>query len=62
MEEDDRHALSRDESRVLAPEDLLEFYPGVQVGRARHVSADGVVDPASVMAEAPTMTLRVVSR
>jgi hypothetical protein len=60
MADADRLLLTRDQSRVLAEGDLLELYPGVHVGRAAAWSSGGVLDPGSVMAEAPTMALRVV--
>ena len=39
---------------------MIELYPGVQVASARTWSAGNVQDPASVMADAPTMSIRVV--
>jgi hypothetical protein len=60
MAEDDRLALGRDQARTLQAEDVVELYPGVQIGRARHLPAEGVMDPASVMAEAPTMMMRAL--
>ncbi|HEX5542574.1 MAG TPA: FHA domain-containing protein [Micromonospora sp.] len=59
MDEAQRVALVRGQARVLAPGDIVELYPGVQVGRARAWARGGVVNPTSVMAEAPTMTIRV---
>ncbi|MFI5842813.1 FHA domain-containing protein [Catenuloplanes sp. NPDC051500] len=61
MDEDDRLIIKR-KKRVLEPTDLVELYPGVHVGRARNWSSGGVVDPVSVLTDAPTMSLRVVPR
>jgi hypothetical protein len=60
--DEDRITLHRDESRVLAPDDIIELYAGVHVGRAKLWSNGGVVQPQSVMAEAPTMAIRPVGR
>ncbi|SDX95501.1 hypothetical protein SAMN05444365_101193 [Micromonospora pattaloongensis] len=61
MDDDERITLKR-QTRALGPADFVELYPGVHVGRARNWSSGGVVNPASVMAEAPTMTFRTVDR
>jgi hypothetical protein len=45
---------------VLADGDIIELYPGVQVAPASVWSTGGVSEPASVMAEAPTMSIRVI--
>ncbi len=56
--DDDRITLNRDETHVLAPNDVVELYAQVHVGRARLWATGGVVQPHSVMAEAPTMAMR----
>jgi hypothetical protein len=60
-DDDERITLKR-QARPLAPTDFVELYPGVHVGRARHWTSGGVLNPASVMAEAPTMTMRTLDR
>jgi hypothetical protein len=60
MEEPDRLVLARDQGRVLAEDDVIELYPGVQVAPAGTWAGGGVVDPASVMSDAPTMAIRTV--
>ncbi|WP_127497720.1 FHA domain-containing protein [Actinoplanes solisilvae] len=60
--DDERVTLHRQESRTLSPDDVVELYGGVQVGRAKMWSTGGVVQPESVMAEAPTMALRKFER
>ncbi|MGK5679020.1 FHA domain-containing protein [Actinoplanes sp. URMC 104] len=62
INDDERVALHRHESRTLAPEDVVELYAGVQVGRSKMWATGGVAQPASVMAEAPTMALRKFER
>lgn len=59
-DDDRRLSLGRDEIRVLAADDVVELYPGVHVGRARNWASGGVTQPASVMAEAPTVSIRIV--
>ncbi|MEU5831977.1 FHA domain-containing protein, partial [Micromonospora tulbaghiae] len=59
MAEQERLALAPQQSRVLAEGDLIELYPGVQVGRADDMSSDAKYTPNSVMAEAPTMAMRL---
>jgi hypothetical protein len=61
MDEAERMIL-KGQSRPLGPGDLIELYPGVHVGLARHVTSTGPVASPSVMAEAPTMSMRVVDR
>jgi hypothetical protein len=61
-DDDDRVTLNRDETRVLGPSDVVELYAGVNVGRARMWATGGVTQPASVMAEAPTMAIRKFQR
>ncbi|EEP71486.1 hypothetical protein MCAG_01813 [Micromonospora sp. ATCC 39149] len=59
MAEPDRIALKPQQSRVLAPGDLVELYPGVQIGRADELPSGAAFTPNSVMAEAPTMAMRL---
>ncbi|SCE81785.1 hypothetical protein GA0074695_1352 [Micromonospora viridifaciens] len=59
MAEPDRIALAPQQSRVLAAGDIIELYPGVQVGRADELPSDAKFTPNSVMAEAPTMAMRL---
>ncbi|SBT50641.1 FHA domain-containing protein [Micromonospora narathiwatensis] len=59
MAEPDRIALAPQQSRVLADGDLVELYPGVQIGRAAELASDAKFSPNSVMAEAPTMAMRL---
>ena len=61
-DDDQRITLARDETRVLGPTDVVELYAGVNVGRARMWATGGVSQPASVMAEAPTMAIRKFER
>ena len=61
-DDDERITLARDETRVLAPEDVVELYANVNVGRSRMWATGGVSQPASVMAEAPTMAIRKFER
>jgi hypothetical protein len=61
-DDDERITLNRDEVRALAPSDVVELYAGVNVGRARMWATGGVSQPASVMAEAPTMAIRKFER
>jgi hypothetical protein len=61
-DDDQRITLERDEIRTLAPDDVVELYAGVNVGRARMWATGGVSQPASVMAEAPTMAIRKFER
>jgi hypothetical protein len=62
LDDDERITLNRDETRVLAPTDVVELYANVNVGRARMWATGGVSQPASVMAEAPTMAIRKFER
>ena len=62
MDEPDRLVLTRDQARALAPDDVVELYPGVQVAPVAALATGGVVQPASVMAEAPTMAIRLARR
>lgn len=61
-DDDERITLARDEVRPLGPEDVVELYGGVNVGRAKMWATGGVSQPASVMAEAPTMAIRKFER
>ena len=62
MAEADRIPLGRRQVRALQDRDIVELYPGVQVGRATNWTSGGVTNPTSVMAEAPTMAMRMVDR
>jgi hypothetical protein len=62
LDDDERVTLNRDEIRTLAAEDVVELYANVNVGRARMWATGGVSQPASVMAEAPTMAIRKFER
>ena len=57
-DDDERVTLHRNETRTLAPTDVVELYAGVHVGRSAMWPTGGAVQPASVMGEAPTMALR----
>ncbi|MEU3454474.1 FHA domain-containing protein [Micromonospora sp. NPDC006766] len=59
MAEADRVALAPQQSRVLGKGDIIELYPGVQVARADALHSDAKFTPNSVMAEAPTMAMRL---
>jgi len=61
-DDDERITLGRGENRQLAPTDVVELYGGVNVGRSKLWATGGVVQPASVMGEAPTMALRKFER
>ncbi|MBO3736427.1 FHA domain-containing protein [Actinoplanes flavus] len=62
FDDDQRLTLRRDERRVLGPEDIVELYAQVHVGRSKMWATGGVVQPESVMSEAPTMAFRPVGR
>ena len=62
MDDDGRITLGRNENRLLAPTDVVELYAGVNVGRSKLWATGGVVQPQSVMGEAPTMALRKFER
>ncbi|MGX7670130.1 FHA domain-containing protein [Plantactinospora sp. DSM 117369] len=62
MDEAERVALARQQSRVMRSGDIVELYPGVQVGRASTWNSGGMTNPTSVMAEAPTMAIRLPDR
>ena len=59
MVETERIPLPPQQSRALGEGDLIELYPGVQVGRADDMTSDAKYAPNSVMAEAPTMAMRL---
>ncbi len=59
MTESDRIPLAPQQSRVLGENDMVELYPGVQIGRAEELPAGAPFTPTSVMAEAPTMAMRL---
>ena len=59
MAEADRLPLAPQQSRVLGEGDIVELYPGVQIGRAEELPSAAPFSPASVMAEAPTMAMRL---
>ncbi|HEV7961617.1 MAG TPA: FHA domain-containing protein [Actinoplanes sp.] len=61
-DDDERVTLARDETRVLAADDVVELYANVNVGRSRMWATGGVSQPASVMADAPTMAIRKFER
>ena len=62
FDDNQRLTLRRDETRVLAADDVVELYPGVLLGRSKLWASGGVVQPESVMGEAPTMAFRPVGR
>ncbi|RZU77923.1 hypothetical protein EV384_6667 [Micromonospora kangleipakensis] len=59
MAEPDRLPLAPQQSRVLGEGDIVELYPGVQIGRADELPSGAPFTPTSVMAEAPTMAMRI---
>ncbi|MFI1193378.1 FHA domain-containing protein [Micromonospora sp. NPDC020750] len=59
MAETDRIPLKPQQSRVLSANDMVELYPGVQIGRADELPTGAPFTPTSVMAEAPTMAMRL---
>ncbi|WP_405100249.1 FHA domain-containing protein [Micromonospora sp. NBC_01412] len=59
MAEPDRIPLKPQQSRVLSANDMVELYPGVQIGRADELPTGAPFTPTSVMAEAPTMAMRL---
>ena len=61
-DDDERITLNRNESRTLAATDVVELYAAVNVGRSKIWATGGVVQPGSVMGEAPTMALRKFDR
>ncbi|BCB87132.1 hypothetical protein Psuf_044450 [Phytohabitans suffuscus] len=61
MDEAERVTLKR-QTRVLSPGDLIELYPGVHVGKARTLTSAAPLSAVSVMAEAPTLSMRILER
>ncbi len=59
LAETDRLALAPQQSRVLGTGDMVELYPGVQIGRPNEFPAGAPYNPDSVMSEAPTMAMRL---
>ncbi|MFG1775584.1 FHA domain-containing protein [Micromonospora sp. NPDC049051] len=59
MVEAERVPLAPQQSRVLAEGDMVELYPGVQIGRPGELPTGASYTPTSVMAEAPTMAMRL---
>ncbi|GAB3954535.1 hypothetical protein GCM10027614_61790 [Micromonospora vulcania] len=59
MTESERIPLAPQQSRVLGENDMVELYPGVQIGRAEELPTGAPFTPTSVMAEAPTMAMRL---
>ncbi|MBQ1052554.1 FHA domain-containing protein [Verrucosispora sp. WMMD703] len=59
LTEADRIPLAPQQSRVLGTGDMVELYPGVQVGRPNEFPAGAPYNPDSVMSEAPTMAMRL---
>ncbi len=58
MDDDQRLAMAREEARGLATTDVVELYADVHVARSRLWATGGNTDPHSVMAEAPTISMR----
>jgi hypothetical protein len=56
----DRLTLRRDQPHALTTEDIVELYAGVELARSGRWSSGGTAQPASVMAEAPTVAMRIV--
>ncbi|MDI1459750.1 FHA domain-containing protein [Catellatospora sp. KI3] len=50
--------LSRGASRQLGVSDIVELFPGVEIGRLGALASSRPVDSASVLGEAPTMAFR----
>ena len=62
IDDNQRITLHRNETRTLGAEDVVELYAEVNVARSKMWATGGVAQPASVMAEAPTMALRKFDR
>ncbi len=58
MDESERIPLAR-QQYLMRSGDIVELYPGVQVARASTWTTGGMTNPTSVMAEAPTMAMRL---
>ena len=61
MDEAERMILKH-QTRVLSQGDLIELYPGVLVGKARTLTSAAPLSAVSVMAEAPTLSMRILER
>jgi hypothetical protein len=61
MDEAERMTLKH-QTRVLSPGDVIELYPGVHVGKARTLTSAAPLSAVSVMAEAPTLSMRILER
>ncbi|MEU5548823.1 FHA domain-containing protein [Micromonospora sp. NPDC047793] len=59
MAESDRLPLAPQQSRALGSGDMVELYPGVQIGRPSDLPSGAPYNPDSVMSEAPTMAMRL---
>ncbi len=57
-DDDERQSMARDETRVLARNDIVELYADVHVGRSHNWATGGNSDVHSVMADAPTISIR----
>jgi predicted component of type VI protein secretion system len=51
--------LSRGDSYVIGDRDVVQLYDGVELARATRWRSGGAGEPRSVMAEAPTMAIRL---
>ena len=58
----DQFTLHRDQSHALAPDDVLELYSGVELARSGHWTSGGSAQQTSVMADAPTVAIRLGPR
>jgi hypothetical protein len=56
----DRFTLRRDQSHIFAADDIIELYAGVEVARSGRWSPASSAQTSSVMAEAPTVEMRIV--
>lgn len=54
--------LYRDQAHKLGMDDVLELYDGVEVARSGHWASGGSIQPTSVLADAPTMAMRINMR
>jgi hypothetical protein len=50
--------LSRGASRQLGVADIVELFPGVEIGRIGALASSRPIDSASVLSDAPTMAFR----
>ncbi|WFE24039.1 FHA domain-containing protein [Solwaraspora sp. WMMD937] len=60
-DDDERRTIKR-QARPLQATDVVELYPGVHIARSKVWATGGVSNPTSVMADAPTMALRMMDR